>query len=388
MLETVNAGVLDTINKLLNTIDNAFNKISKWAGAVQDKEKRSDGSVVLTVLPQGYCPYKLRYLLRTLSDEELQQVRSTYSLGDDASITAYYVSGMTVDGAVYENFVTSYESDGKKLNEDEVNEKLEDFVTKVVHKFPDADGDGQADSEDGAQQQAAASRKFSVKLAKVVSSESTDVKLLAVTANYNASAVLADINAMVSDASFLSEMPDSASYSVTVADDCLEVADCDECETSPSTAIKAIASVLYKLNMDARSFKWNIKDINAGEVRSRCDQLEWTSQAEIDELCILHKEMIGTAPHPFELIQRLDMSAGAGETISAADAYARLYSDVVEVFSAYELYGSMMPKDVVVDWNQRERGWKRTARYTLSGYMCEEPAETAALVPAIIAEGV
>lgn len=176
-----------------------------------------------------------------------------------------------------------------------------------------------------------ASSCMKVSLHKIVSSTSCDIYLDSVTANYEPSRVLANIDSMLDSSAFLNSLSsDPISFDVSDTGSDLEVQVCDDFECDPAEGLQCIFTLACSLLLASRFSIWNNPDVmNTPEA-----EVSWIVEDLCREVLSVSKEL-GTCIHPCSSIDT-SVPEIVMSLIDAMKLYYNNYShDIQAMFDMY-----------------------------------------------------
>lgn len=166
------------------------------------------------------------------------------------------------------------------------------------------------------------SRKLRVTLCRVVGSEQDSIALQAVTASYDPTEALADLNAVMDNPDFIAEVTESpTSYEISTQGDELNVERCNEgCgECSTDEAYKAIMRKAFEMEANIQYMSWNARGNKLFRLRDIIDCEKWRAQDLVRSLATEMMKDCGYVPNPLSLLSDLSyVSNDGGVTFNEA----------------------------------------------------------------------
>ena len=177
-----------------------------------------------------------------------------------------------------------------------ITEPITDFVNDVfeagVEEIKDEKGNDIMNNTNS-------SKKLSVTLKRVCASTEDEIHLTSVNANYSACDALDNLDAVLSDNDFVSQITEEPqTFSIIDEGDSLDVATCDECEAQSDSYILTMITNCLCLRDLMQFIHWNAKGENMRELHSEVENYYWRINNEIDVLAELQVELFGFMPNP------------------------------------------------------------------------------------------
>ena len=333
--QTINCGkFLDTLKAISDILFKGFEKLINMGFEFSDKiDEPKEGVKVLHVKTGNGDEF----------DVTLTKVRDN----------VYNMKMTTKDGKSKEvKNINIKDTDGLiKPITDFVNDVFEAGVEEVV----DEDGNDIMNS----------SKKLSVTLKRVCASTEDEIHLTSVNANYSACEALDNLDAVLSDNDFVSQITEEPKTFMIVDDgDALDVDTCDECEAQSNNYILSMITDCLSLKDLIQFIHWNAKGDNMRELHNQCDNFGWRVNSEIDLLAELQVELFGFMPHVSSI--RCDTnydvsSMTAGFTFEQGTALLR--EAINSHVSVLQLYYCNFTTDVQQMIDAWIRDWSRDGNY-------------------------
>lgn len=213
------------------------------------------------------------------------------------------------------------------------------------------------------------SKRLQVKLQKVTSSKHTDIKLTAITANYDPAAAVCDLDAILGDDVFISEIPDTPTcYEITDDGDEYDVDTIEEFSTSNS--FDQLISMAMKIWCNMSVIHWASAGTHFNDLHTLLDECRARIMDEVDVFGELSMEFCDTVINPgvfvTDDISKID-DTGSGFT---AEFGFSLVSDLIEQYVAVlDKYYVNFPHDVQSWVDEEIRYWNKTNRYFIKQRM-------------------
>lgn len=246
--------------------------------------------------------------------------------------------------------------------------KPEDFA-KVITQFVDNLGEATEEitDEEGndIMNKTNASKKLSVTLKRVCASTEDEIHLTSVNANYSACDALDNLDAVLSDNDFVSQITEEPqSYTIVDEGETLDVTPCDEsCAQSDSYILNMIQSCLCLRDL-MQFIHWNAKGENMRELHSEVESYYWRINGEIDFLAELQVELFGFMPNPGTLCQcQSDNGYNYTDGFTAEQGYDIMKECINRHISEIQLYYCNFTNDVQSVFDEWIRSWSKDANY-------------------------
>lgn len=133
---------------------------------------------------------------------------------------------------------------------------------------------------------AEASTKMTVTLQKVTGSSSYDIDLIKINANYNLSQVSEDLNAILSDDTFVESIPEEETTYVVISDEdgSLDVSESEDAIKSTSDICQVLLNETNDLIDYLKVAKWGAKGMIRSEFMSTISSMQWSFDTIFDKL--------------------------------------------------------------------------------------------------------
>lgn len=220
-------------------------------------------------------------------------------------------------------------------------------------------------------------KNMTLSFQKVKASTRYDLHLRNITANYDPSQALEDLNLLIQNDEFAESIPvdDIVVYDVTVSDDALDTEVAEMNESAEAEYIRscqingfnAILDAAYALHFDATYMGYLAAGANMSEIKSMAGTYNWRTQELIDNVSILMVESNFELRHPIMRMKDIDpTNLHAGCACNSLDQFTtQAIKDVQALINAIELYVCNYSEDIQNQMQQWLRSWKHEEDYNL-----------------------
>ncbi len=333
-MKEVKAGVIGDlkgiVDKFAKILDSGFDMLKNWGADVEELEE----------LPNGSLSRKFK----TAAGNTVQVIWKP--IDED-------ISELDIDDNTLVNLEIKTNKGNKKYNRVKLKDitKLRDEAMKELL---------------GEVVDVKSSRKMSVTLQRISSSKCDNINLTAISANYSASDVLADLNAIVSDDTFVEQIQDEpVSFSIEDDGDSFDIQPIEEFSTE--SCYTDILKYAIELWTDVVALKWNIEGEFVDNLTQLLNDIEWTINGDINTLAEWCYEEVGRVPHPLNLLRQ-----GGGcntEVSSSEDGYKIIQTKLRCYLDALELYYCNFSHDKQRILDEMIRRSHRYADYTIDKHL-------------------
>lgn len=345
MKKKVTAGVIDDAGGLLKQLANTFFKgldaLIDHGLKVKNQEVTDDGGWRFTAV----IPKKGRGKNAKVKSFEID-IKCKPVDGDDALIDMYFKGQdgkeKTVEGVKksnYQNVITTTIADMYKACVDTLyDEKKKSYIWQ--------------------------SNRLDVTLQRVCASTGDTIHLTAINANYAATKALEDLDAVLSDDAFVSEITEEpVSYSIVDEGETFDVNRI--AEVNAMDGLRKILCGAFNLMHTAQCVCWNAKGDDFHELRAEANDLAWSLYYQIDTIAELCVEFNGFAPHP-NTCTYPDCSIDPNTGFTKSDGLNVLRNAIEFYIGELEGYRCNFPADVQAKIDEWVRNIKHRSRYTIN----------------------
>lgn len=333
-MAAIESGTLSNIKQFFSKISNAVvsgvDKLISWGVKISELDQSEEGQYSYTMETPSGNKINIQYVPVVNTDD------------------TWNVTVKAVDSGRTQKYTMVKDTD------------LADAIIKAVKKLF---------NEDMSQHDVDSSNRMTVTLKKVCASTGDTINLTSVTANYNATQVLDDLDAVVSDDSFVETLTEEpSSFEIVDTGDAFNVTPitdtvCIDNENVAHSCIELLRAA-FALYQNAQFIHWNAKGINFELLHNYTNDLYYTINWQIDTMAEWCVEYCGYAMHPAKFISCDNILENIdGFTAEVGLQYLRGAID--EYIAALELYYCNFDKDIQAVLDGWIRDWKSKAHYKL-----------------------
>lgn len=329
MSNTINAGKLSDVGKIFKNISNALskgiNKLFDLGVKILDPENE-DGQISYTISLPG---------------------------GQSAKVI---FTPSSKDSAKWDISVTDDKSKQTKKYTDVKDADVDKIITKAVKELYDVD-----------LSEINSSKHISAVFRKVCAAKSDTVELVSVDANYDATEVWDDINAIVSDDAFVAALPadTESGYSIVDEGDTFDVQPTSSIDKAIIAAyqIDEIVSKALNLYLSLLYIMPSASGSNVTDIQDVCRKLEWPVRDVLSIISEYSQEQIGYVPNFAALVN-------TSLTVNMDNVLAYIREKITELVCVLQLYYCNMTHDFQPSVDGWIRDLSRIAEYDLKQRLC------------------
>lgn len=273
---------------------------------------------------------------------------------------------------IQQSFWNSFYDKMKAHSEEEKKSFFEKFGVEDNNTTKDEDTIFDDEGENGIDMHANSSKKLRFTMQKIESHEGFDFNLTNIFASYEPTNALADINVLLEDPSFVSDIPveQNICYDISVADDGYEVTEISEAakfiNECRAIGYGAILDAAYKFYFDCKQCEVVAAGIERDQIQNYCCNYKWRIEEIIDSASKMVVEDNLLLIHPITRISNLGYCGFVDNQINWVAFTNILKDDIANLISAITLYQANFSEDKQKTMEGWLRSWNIELNYNLS----------------------
>lgn len=297
-----------------------------------------------------------------VNGKDMNGRKFVYEVGDEGNTVDVYL--FVYDESNPDEFVIRIEAEGCDTFEKSPIRKsdVEKYVTQYADKYDLGSG-----IESSTKINSNGKKSVKVQLQKITSATGVDIKLTAITANYDASAALATLDTVLDSDEFIDAIPgESTCYEIVDDGDEYDVSTTDEFDVYDTCA--SIIGMAMKIWCNLSIIHWDAKGDNFLDLHSVTDNFRYRLMEEIDFFGELSVELCGRSANPglytsYDATSPITDDMCEGFTAEYGfELVSRLIEDYVRVLDTFYVNFS---HDVQSKLDEDIRTWRKDINYFL-----------------------
>lgn len=351
MQEPVEAGALSTIGKFLGNVSKTLlgnlNKLVDYGLSVSKSQASDDGSFYLRVVTKKKNSMRV-HCIPTPGAEGMYDLEFITDVGK-ARFKSMNVAEANISKAIGAAAKRLFEKDGGNIDQ---------MWDESAQPAQSDEGSTPAEGETF-EETAEASKRITLSLKKVMAGTEAEIRLVSVTANYEPREVIKDIDALVTQESFidtLTETPQTYQVESNALDIIVPCDSEDEgqiFEFTTDTILEAQYRVFFGLQ-------------HAGWLNDTCNVKPYISQIldEIDSTVTMSRLHTNRVVHPAMICMRSDIY----KDLTASDSIRVLCHDIQDLIYTYKLYYCNLSLEMQESTQKWIAAWLEACDYITRSY--------------------
>lgn len=206
--------------------------------------------------------------------------------------------------------------------------------------------------------------KLKVTLQSVTSATGVDINLTAIKANYDTSAAIQDLEAILGDDEFVSQVTaEPISFEITDNGECFDIE--ETCSFDASDTIVQLIQAAMQLWANLKVIHWAARGLNSFELHSKSDNLAFWVMNDVD--CFGEYLVESKCPAVNPLLNQCNLSLISDQQgFTAEEGYCIMKSEISKYVSILETLYVNFPHDFQSVLDNMIRTWKKESEYFLT----------------------
>lgn len=245
------------------------------------------------------------------------------------------------------------------INKSEVDSKVESALKKIFNGASASDEPAEGDGGD-----VNSSKKLKVTLHTITSATGVDINLTAIKANYDASTAVKDLETVLGDEEFVSQLTEEpASFEITDTGEAFDVEETSEFDVSDT--INQLVQAAIQLWSNLKVLHWAAKGNQMHDMHYRLEDHIWRAAHDLDIFGEYAVERGQLAPNPMASCCNASLIQDENG-FDAEQGYAIARDEIKKYVDTLEALYVNFPHDFQSELDDMIRRWKKDADYFLT----------------------